>query len=165
MSDSFATPWTAALQALLSSTITRSLLRLMSIDSAMLSNHLILYHPLLLLPSIFPSVKFFSNESWTLANATVSSLYVIICRHVDGPRDCHTEWSKSDRKKQIFYNITYMWNLEKWYRWTYLLNRNRDTDIRSIHLSIHRTNAWTPSGYGGEGMHWETGIDIYTLLI
>ena len=38
----------------------------------------------------------------------------VICRHVDGPRDCHTEWSKSEREKQISYNITYMWNLEKW---------------------------------------------------
>ena len=36
-----------------------------------------------------------------------------ICRDVDGPRDCHTEGSKSERKKQIAYNIAYMWNLEK----------------------------------------------------
>ena len=35
-----------------------------------------------------------------------------ICRDVDGPRDCHTEWSKSEREKQILYNIAYMWNLE-----------------------------------------------------
>ena len=78
----------------------------------MLSNHLILCRPLLLLPSVFPRIKFFSNESCTLANATVSFFYVIICRHVDGPRDCHTEWSKPNREKQRFYNITYMWNLE-----------------------------------------------------
>ena len=37
-----------------------------------------------------------------------------ICRDVDGPRDCHTEWSQSEKEKQILCNITYMWNLEKW---------------------------------------------------
>ena len=59
----FATPWTAAHQASLSITNTRSLLKLMSIKSVMPSNHLILCHPLLLLPSIFPSIMVFSNES------------------------------------------------------------------------------------------------------
>ena len=58
----FATPWIAALQALLSSTISQSLLKFMSIESVMPSNHLILCHPLLLLPSIFPSIRVFSNE-------------------------------------------------------------------------------------------------------
>ena len=57
------TPWTAAHQASLSITNSRSLLKLMSIESVMPSNHLILCHPLLLLPSIFPSIKVFSNES------------------------------------------------------------------------------------------------------
>ena len=61
MSDS-ATPWTAAHQAPLSSTVSQSLLRFMSIELVMLSNHLILRHPLLL-SSIFPSIKVFSNES------------------------------------------------------------------------------------------------------
>ena len=59
----FATPWTAACQASLSFTIYRSLLKLKSIDSVMPSNHLILCHPLLLLPSILPSIRAFSNES------------------------------------------------------------------------------------------------------
>ena len=58
-----ATPWTAARQASLSITNSRTLLKLMSIESVMPSNHLILCHPLLLLPSIFPSIKVFSNES------------------------------------------------------------------------------------------------------
>ena len=61
MSDS-AIPWTAARQASLSITNSRSLLKLMSIESVMPSNHLILCHPLLLLPSIFPSIRVFSNE-------------------------------------------------------------------------------------------------------
>ena len=57
------TPWTVAYQASLSFTISRSLLKCMSIELMMPSNHLILCHPLLLLPSIFPSIRLFSNES------------------------------------------------------------------------------------------------------
>ena len=59
----FATPWTAARQAFLSITNSQSLPKLMSIESVMPSNHLILCHPLLFLPSIFPSIRVFSNES------------------------------------------------------------------------------------------------------
>ena len=59
----FATPWTGAHQANLSFTIPQSLLKLMSIELVMPSNHLILCCPLLLLPSIFPSIRVFSNES------------------------------------------------------------------------------------------------------
>ena len=59
----FATPWTAARQASQSITNSQSLPKLMSIESAMPSNHLILCRPLLLLPSIFPSIRVLSNES------------------------------------------------------------------------------------------------------
>ena len=59
----FVTPWTAARQASLSITNSQSLLKLISIQSVMPSNHLILCHPLLLLPSIFPSIWVFSKES------------------------------------------------------------------------------------------------------
>ena len=59
----FATPWTAALQASLSITNSQSLLKLMFIESVMPSSHLILCRPLLLLPSVFPSIWVFSNES------------------------------------------------------------------------------------------------------
>ena len=59
----FANPWTTAHQASLSNTNSQSLLKLMSIMSVMPSNHLILCCPLLLLPSIFPSIRVFSNES------------------------------------------------------------------------------------------------------
>ena len=58
----FATQWTASHQVSLSSTVSWSLLKFMSIESVMLSNRLILCHPLLLLPSIFPSIMVFSNE-------------------------------------------------------------------------------------------------------
>ena len=59
----FAIPWTAARQASLSITNSQSLLKLMSVKSAMSSNHLTLCHPLLLLPSIFPSIRVFSKRS------------------------------------------------------------------------------------------------------
>ena len=77
----FVTPQTAALQASLSITNSWSLLKLMPITSVMPSNHLILYHPLLLLPSIFPSIKIFSSESalhirWPSIGVSVSESIV-----------------------------------------------------------------------------------------
>ena len=57
------TPWTAARQTSLSFTISWSLRKLMSIESVMPSNYLVFCHPLLLLPSVFPSIRIFSNES------------------------------------------------------------------------------------------------------
>ena len=66
----FANPWTAACQASLFITNSRSLLKLMSMESVMPSNHLILCHPLLLLPSVFPSTRVFSNESDTEAGVS-----------------------------------------------------------------------------------------------
>ena len=59
----YLTPWTAAYQAPLFFTISQSLLKLVSIELVMPSNHLVLCHPLLLLPSIFPSLRVFSSES------------------------------------------------------------------------------------------------------
>ena len=63
MSDSLLTPWTAAHQASLPITSSWSLLKFLSIESVMTSNHLILSHPLLFLPSVFPNIRVFSNES------------------------------------------------------------------------------------------------------
>ena len=62
----FAIPWTAGHQASLFITNSQSLLKLMSIESVMPSNHFILCHPLLLLPSIFPSIRVFSNMPFLL---------------------------------------------------------------------------------------------------
>ena len=70
----FATPWTAACQASLSFTISQSLLKLLSIELVIPSNHLILCRPLLLLPSIFPSIRIFSNESALLIRCHVKKL-------------------------------------------------------------------------------------------
>ena len=75
----FETPWTAVHQASLSITDSQILLKLMFIKAVMPSNHLILCHPLLLLPPIFPSIRIFSNESvlhinWPSASASASVL-------------------------------------------------------------------------------------------
>ena len=77
---------------------------------------------------------------------------------MDGPRDCHIEWSKSDRERQISYDIAYIWNLKKWYKWTYLQNRNRVTDVEK------QTYGYQGGKGAGGGINWEIGIDIYTLL-
>ena len=70
----FVTPWTAARQTSLSFTISQSLLKRMSIELLMLSNHLILYCPLLLLPSIFPSIRVISKVSSSHQVVTVLEL-------------------------------------------------------------------------------------------
>ena len=49
-----------------------------------------------------------------------------ICSNMDGSRDYHTKWSKSDRERQISCGISSIWNLKKWYKWTYLQNRFTD---------------------------------------
>ena len=54
-----------------------------------------------------------------------------ITSNTNGPRDYHTEWSKSDRERQILYDITYMWNLKRWYKLTCLQNGNRLTDFKN----------------------------------
>ena len=63
---------------------------------------------------------------------------ITICSNMNGPRDDHTKWNKSDRARQTPYDITYMWNLKKWYEWTYLQNRNTLTDLEK--------NLWLPKG-------------------
>ena len=82
----FATPWIAARQASLSITNSRSVLKLTSVESVMPSNHLILCRPLLLPPSIFPSIRVFSNESvlsirwpqyWSFSSSFSSSWFTI----------------------------------------------------------------------------------------
>ena len=77
---------------------------------------------------------------------------------MDGPRDCHTEGSKSEREKQIAYINAYIWTLEKWYRSSYVQSRNRDTDIENKCMDTKGERGWG-------GRNWQIGIDIYTLLL
>ena len=78
------------------------------------------------------------------------------CRVVDGPRVCHTEWSKSERKKWIACIKACMWNLEKWYWWTYLQSSNRHPDMENRHADT--------GVEGAGGTNREIRIDIYMLL-
>ena len=101
----FVTPWTAAHQAAQSSTIFQSLLKFMSIESVMLSNYLIFWHPLLLLPSIFPSIRVFSNESFhhyiidEISNILSLILFPILCLYL-------WPWSPlPPEKRQLLYQV------------------------------------------------------------
>ena len=84
MSDS-ATPWTPTQQTSLSFTISWSLLKLISIELMMSSNHLILCHPLLFLPSIFPRIRVFSNESALHQVAKISEFQLQQCLSSEHP--------------------------------------------------------------------------------
>ena len=108
----FATPWTAARQACLSMTNSWSLPRLMSIESVMPSNHLILCHPLLLPPSIFPSMRIFSNESalcirWPSTGVSASTS-VLPMHTQDWSSLGWTGWISSQSKEhsRVFSNTT-----------------------------------------------------------
>ena len=79
---------------------------------------------------------------------------------MDGPRDCHTEWGKSDGDRQISYDIIYMWNLKKWYKWTYLQNRNRVTDVENK-LMVTRAERGERDKLGD--WDWNIHTTIYTI--
>ena len=66
------------------------------------------------------------------------------------------EWSKSEREKQIPYINACIWNLEKWYWWTYLQGRNKDADLENGIVDA--------AGEGDSGMNWEGSADIYTTM-
>ena len=106
----FVTPWTAVHQASLSITNSQSLLKLMSIESVMLSNHLILYRSLLLLPSIFPVIRVFSNESVVhIKSIRVSALAPVLPMNIQDwfPLGC-TGWISLQSKglSRVFSNTT-----------------------------------------------------------
>ena len=105
----FVTPWTAAWQASLSFTVSQSLLKLMSIESVMPSNHLILCYPLLLLPSIIPSIRVFSNELalhirwpkyWSFSFSTSPS------NEQSGLISFRTDWFEFKGLSRVFSSIT-----------------------------------------------------------
>ena len=89
----FATPWTTACQASLSITNSWSLPKFMSIESVMPSNHLILCRPLLLLPSIFPNIWVFSNES-ALHTQYVSKFGNLSSGHRTGKGQCSSQYQR-----------------------------------------------------------------------
>ena len=108
----FVTPWTAAHQASLSITNSQSLLKLMSIESVMPSNHLILCHPLLFLPSIFPSIRVFSmSQSFASGGQSIgvsASTSVLAMNTQDWSPLGWTGWIslQSKRLSRVFSNTT-----------------------------------------------------------
>ena len=79
----------------------------------------------------------------------------VICRDVDGLRNCHTEWSNSERENQTLYINAYMKNLEKWHKWTYLQSSSRVTDVENeFRIPSGR-------GVGWFGRLWLTYINNY----
>ena len=86
----------------------------------------------------------------------------VICWDVDESRDCHTEWSKSEGEKQISHINAYMWNLEKWYRWTGLQGRSWDTDVENKRMDTKGGKPW----WGGDGgvLNWVIGSNMYTVM-
>ena len=108
----FATPWIAACQASLSITNSQSLLKLMFIESVILSNHLILCHPLLLLPSIFPASRSFQMSqlfaSGGQSTGVSASASVIPMNTQDWSPLRWTGWISLQSKELIFESFTYM---------------------------------------------------------
>ena len=74
---------------------------------------------------------------------------------MDESKACYTKWSKSEREKQILYINAYIRSLEKWYWWTYLQGRNRNTDIEKRPMD--------PAGEGEGGTNWESSIETYNI--
>ena len=116
----FVTPWIAARQASLSITNSRSLLKLMSIESVIPSSHLILCRPLLLLPPIPPSIRVFSNEStlrmrsFTMmdyCSVVKRSKLVYMCNNMDMLQKTSADWKKPVSKHHIF--VQSIWNYPK----------------------------------------------------
>ena len=74
---------------------------------------------------------------------------------MDEPKTYYTDWSKSEREKQVLHINAYIWNLEKWYWWTYLQGSNGDADIEKRHVDT----VWEREGE----MNLENSMETYTL--
>ena len=82
---------------------------------------------------------------------------MLLYRDMDGPRDCHTEWAKSERKRQ---NNAYMWNSGKWHRWTSLQSRNRVADIENKFMVNKRgREGWDELG----NWDWHIHTTVYKI--
>ena len=157
----FVTPWTAAHQASLSITNTQSLLKLMSIESVMPSNHYIPCCSLLLLPSIFPSIRVFSNESvlrirWPKYCPCVKIGYFMQCHRFDRPLLISTNnvlywlhWIKFHIKHLMSWEISL--NLlnnvlivltNNYAFWKYV--RELESYMGKIHVSFKIFSEWWP---------------------
>ena len=82
--------------------------------------------------------------------------HICVSDEVDKPRAYYTEWSKSEREEQISYIKAYIWNLERWYQWSYMQGSKGDADIKNRLLDY--------VGEGKSGMIWENSIETCILL-
>ena len=108
----FAAPWTVTHQVSLSLTISQSLPNFMSIESVMLSKHLFLFHPLLFFPSLFPSIRVFSNKSAARINRVLFSHRKERNNAIYRMELEIIRLSKSEGEGFMPYDITYMWSLK-----------------------------------------------------
>ena len=79
----------------------------------------------------------------------------VSANEMDGHGAYYTEWSKSERKRQIPYINTYIWNLERWKQWSYIQGSKEDTDVKNTFLDS--------AGEGAGGMIWENIIETCIL--
>ena len=82
---------------------------------------------------------------------------------MDGLSEGHAEWSKPEREKQMSYINTYMWNLEKWYRWYYLQSRNRDTDVENKCMDTKEERGGQWEEFGDWNWHIYTIVTMYKI--
>ena len=147
----FETPWTAARQASLSSTISHSLLKLMSIESVMPSNHLILCCPLLL-PTIFPSNRVCSNES---------------VRRIRWPKNWSFSFSPSNKHSGVIsFLVLVDWislqskGLSRFFSSTRVQNSSVLSFLYSPTLtSIH--DYWKNHSFGYPDLYWQSGVSAF----
>ena len=139
-------------QASMSITNSQSSLKPMSIESVMPSSHLILCCPPLLLPSIFPRISIFSNES---ALGHKKEHIWVSSNEVDEPRAYYIEWSKSERGKQLLYINAYIENLERWHWWTHLQGSSGDAGMENRPVDT--------VGKGEGGVNSESSVETCIL--
>ena len=169
MSDSV-TPWTTAHEASLSFAVSLSLLKLMTIQSVMPSNHLILCYPLLLLPSIFPSIRVFSSEStfhirwpkyWSFSISTPHKYSGLISFSIDwfDLLAAQGTLQESSRKHQFFSTQPSLWCNSHSHIWLLEKRLNRESEPppklpSAFAAKLSRNGKTTPLTVGPSSVSW-----------
>ena len=107
-----------------------------------------------------PSADEWVSKLWYIYTMEYYSAFIKECiwvssNKVDEPRAYYTEWSKSERERQILHINAYIWNLERWYQWSYINGSKGDPDVKKRLLES--------VGKGKGGIIWENSIQTYTL--
>ena len=124
-----------------------------------------LQHYLQELPPTYPPADEWIETLWYIYKGILLShkkeCIWVRSNEVDEPRAYDTEWSKSEREKQISYINAYIWNLERWYRWTYLQGCSGDADTENRHMDTEGRGAEEREGRMNGDSHMET----YTTIL